>query len=256
MNTLPKALNNSRCVLHIDLDCFYCQVEQVRLNVPSDIPAAVQQWHSLIAVNYPARKAGVQRHSTVDEALKICPNIRFLHVPTYAAGEKEPQYRKKPDRETQKVSLDPYRAASKKIFQIFHKHCDKLQKIGLDEAFMDVTATVNKRLRAYIAENPQMLEKLEDEECGIELDWNTVGITLETEEEEDKKLKDNQYWSKTTWRDLQLFIGAKLAADIRKEIFDTLNYTCSAGNMFLVYLKSYPNKFRYCSLQDSSQIML
>ncbi|RCI02085.1 DNA-directed DNA polymerase eta rad30 [Rhizopus stolonifer] len=221
MTTLPQALEGSRCILHIDL-------EQVRLGISSEVPAAVQQWHSLIAVNYPARKAGVQRHCTVNDAKELCPDIQFLHVPTYAAGEKEPKYRENPDRQTQKVSLDPYRAASKKIFQIFHKHCDKLQKIGLDEAFMDVTTTINKRLENFIDQNPQMLEKVNDEECGTKLDWNKVGYVLESKEEEERK-KAELYWSKTTWKDLQLYIGAELAAEIRKEIFDTLGYTCSAG---------------------------
>ncbi|CAO3666820.1 unnamed protein product [Rhizopus stolonifer] len=222
-------MEGSRCILHIHLDCFYCQVEQVRLGISSEVPAAVQQWHSLIAVNYPARKAGVQRHCTVNDAKELCPDIQFLHVPTYAAGEKEPKYRENPDRQTQKVSLDPYRAASKKIFQIFHKHCDKLQKIGLDEAFMDVTTTINKRLDNFINQNPQMLEKINDEECGAELDWSKVGYVLESKEEEERKKESELYWSKITWKDLQLYIGAELAAEIRKEIFDTLSYTCSAG---------------------------
>ena len=32
---------NSRCVVLIDLDCFYAQVEQVRLGIPKDEPLAV-----------------------------------------------------------------------------------------------------------------------------------------------------------------------------------------------------------------------
>jgi DNA polymerase eta len=34
-------LSNSRCVVLIDLDCFYAQVEQVRLGIPKDEPLAV-----------------------------------------------------------------------------------------------------------------------------------------------------------------------------------------------------------------------
>lgn len=33
-----------RVCLHVDLDCFYCQVEQQRLNIPTNVPCAVQQW--------------------------------------------------------------------------------------------------------------------------------------------------------------------------------------------------------------------
>lgn len=76
-----------RVIIHVDLDCFYCksaptavsvrisssavgnwlrqatsltagQVEQKRLNIPTEVPCAVQQWDGLIAVNYAARAAG------------------------------------------------------------------------------------------------------------------------------------------------------------------------------------------------------
>lgn len=34
-----------RVVAHLDLDCFYAQVEMVRLGIPEDKPLAVQQWY-------------------------------------------------------------------------------------------------------------------------------------------------------------------------------------------------------------------
>jgi len=53
-----------------------------RLGVPRDVPFAVQQWQGLIAVNYPARAAGITRHMRVPEALKACPALRLAHVET------------------------------------------------------------------------------------------------------------------------------------------------------------------------------
>lgn len=38
-----------RVILHIDLDCFYAQVESLRLGVGPGVPLAVQQWNNLIA---------------------------------------------------------------------------------------------------------------------------------------------------------------------------------------------------------------
>ena len=38
-----------RVILHLDLDCFYAQVEHNRLKVPLTVPLAVQQWNGLIA---------------------------------------------------------------------------------------------------------------------------------------------------------------------------------------------------------------
>ena len=51
-----------RIICHLDLDCFYCQVEHVRLNIPASEPLAVQQWSSVIAVNYAARACGIIHH--------------------------------------------------------------------------------------------------------------------------------------------------------------------------------------------------
>ena len=46
------------------------QVEQVRLGIPKEQPLAVQQWEGLIAVNYPARAAGIVRHERMSDALQ------------------------------------------------------------------------------------------------------------------------------------------------------------------------------------------
>lgn len=51
----------TRVIIHLDLDCFYAQVEKRRLKIPDGQPVVVQQWGSLLAVNYDARKFGVER---------------------------------------------------------------------------------------------------------------------------------------------------------------------------------------------------
>ena len=57
----------------------------------------------LIAVNYPAREYGISRMNKLDEALKRCPDLKVVHVATYAKGETEPKYWEKPDVKTHKV---------------------------------------------------------------------------------------------------------------------------------------------------------
>ena len=61
-----------RVILHLDLDCFYAQVEHERLKIPHDEPLAVQQWGSLLAVNYAARPFGVTRSLSVRQAILMC----------------------------------------------------------------------------------------------------------------------------------------------------------------------------------------
>jgi DNA polymerase eta len=38
-----------RLIIHVDLDCFYCQVEHLRTGLPYLTPMAVQQWQNVIA---------------------------------------------------------------------------------------------------------------------------------------------------------------------------------------------------------------
>jgi hypothetical protein len=72
-------VNTTRVILHIDLDAFYAQVasasplnlqvEEHRHPELAGRPIAVQQWNSLIAVGYAARKFGVKRFHTPKVAL-------------------------------------------------------------------------------------------------------------------------------------------------------------------------------------------
>lgn len=64
-----------RVIAHVDLDCFYVQVEQRKRPELRGKPAAVVQYNSwkgggLIAVGYEARKFGVKRSMRGDEAKK------------------------------------------------------------------------------------------------------------------------------------------------------------------------------------------
>ncbi|KAI9270751.1 hypothetical protein BDA99DRAFT_502608 [Phascolomyces articulosus] len=226
-NDLPHCLKGSRCIVHIDLDCFFVQVEQVRLGITSDIPAAVQQWKAIIAVNYPARAKGVKRMMTIYAAKDACPDLRLIHVPSYGPNDQEPRYYSNPNRATHKISLDSYREASKRIFNIFNRHCDTIQKIGLDEGYMDLTTKVNQRIiQDYV---PRFLDKLDDVTCDVPINWEELGISVKNEDEIEDDSNNNDQQPKTTWYDLQLAIGANIANQIRKEIFDELHYTCSAG---------------------------
>ncbi|KAG0018713.1 DNA-directed DNA polymerase eta rad30 [Podila clonocystis] len=100
-----------------------------------------------LPVNYAARKFGITRlHHSVFDAKLLCPDLVCAHVATLGPGDSEPDYYPSPSRYTHKVSLDPYRKASAKIFSVFRKHCLNYQKGGLDEVFMDVTDIVNKRI--------------------------------------------------------------------------------------------------------------
>ncbi|KAG0319036.1 DNA-directed DNA polymerase eta rad30 [Dissophora globulifera] len=117
------------------------------LGLSPDIPLVSQQWNAIIAVNYSARKFGITRlHHNVFDAKQLCPELVCAHVATLGPGDSQPDYYPSPSRYTHKVSLDPYRKASAKIFTVFQKFCPKYQKGGLDEVFMDITDIVNQKI--------------------------------------------------------------------------------------------------------------
>ena len=162
-----------RCVLHIDMDCFYCQVEHNRLGIPLEEPLAVVQWAGLIAVNYAARAAGVTRHDKASVAMQKCPKIRLVHVEYIGADGPEgstggagatdaaaaaatppddvsgQQVIGAPtDRNAVKACLERYRTVSSAIFSVLKRHCSACEKGSLDEAYLDVTGLALQAVRA------------------------------------------------------------------------------------------------------------
>lgn len=158
-------------ILHIDLDCFYAQVEALRIGVSLDEPFGVSQWGSILAVSYSARNFGISRMDNVQEAMRKCPAFKWCHTATYAAGDEQPHYYPALEirRETHKVSLATYREASRKIFAVLKSFdADALEKGGTDEAYMNVTSLavsqVNEILQQVRKERGDDEEKKKKEE--------------------------------------------------------------------------------------------
>ncbi|CBZ26810.1 putative DNA polymerase eta [Leishmania mexicana MHOM/GT/2001/U1103] len=137
-----------RCIAHIDMDCFYAQVEAVRLGVDCRVtPLVVAQWGSLIAVNYPARARGVKRFNNVAEAQALCPGLVVALSPSYRMGESVSQYHPHPVQDSYKISLEPYRHASRQVFSILAATPGiQVEKGSIDEAYIDVTEAARREL--------------------------------------------------------------------------------------------------------------
>jgi len=221
-----------RVITHIDLDAFYAQCEMVRLGVSKDQPLAVQQWQGLIAVNYPAREFGIGRHCNVAEAKKLCPTLIAQHVATWKEGDEKWAYHDDAAAHigTHKVSLDPYRLESRKILAIIHAclpaHQQKVEKAGIDEVFVDLSAQIHAIMLERFPElaNPppydDPTEKLPLPSITA-LDWqadNLVDLDDADDETDDPD-----------WDDVAILIGAELVRDIRAEVYAKLGYTSSAG---------------------------
>lgn len=127
--------DHHRFVVLVDMDCFYCQVEEKLQPELCGQPVAVVQyteWNgggAIIAVNYAARAAGVTRHMRSAEATQTCPNIRLVLVPS-AHG---------------KADLGRYREAGKEVAAVLQTFTPLVERASVDEAYMDITRNVRER---------------------------------------------------------------------------------------------------------------
>ncbi|KAI0926251.1 hypothetical protein AcV5_008760 [Taiwanofungus camphoratus] len=253
-----------RVVALCDSDAFYAACEQVRLGIDPLLPLVVQQWDSLIAVNYPARKFGITRMEKIKEARKKCPELVVVHVATYREGEKEPGYWENPDTLTHKVSLDHYRRESMKIIKIFQEGLPtgEIEKASIDEAFIDFTRPVRDEI---LHRYPHLAQVPPDAPNGADsplpppplILWDGLGtvipvnplssgsstdkLDLGTQDSDpasgDGVIDDDD--ELTTWHDVALSIAAELMGKMREDIRTKLGYTTSAGiarNKFLAKL--------------------
>ncbi|MCJ1356843.1 MAG: DNA-directed DNA polymerase eta rad30 [Icmadophila ericetorum] len=205
----------------------------VRLNLPEDQPLAVQQWSGLIAVNYPARNFGIGRFLDLAEAKKLCPNIILQHVATWREGDERWAYHTDAFSQaaTHKVSLDPYRKESRRIFACIRDvlpppPVQRVEKASVDEMFMDLSSQVHSILLERYPEldgpapYDDLTENLPRPPTTV-IDWDTDAlIDLDNTETEDDD---------PDWDDIVMSIGSEIIRRVRAAIRERLKYTCSAG---------------------------
>ena len=193
-----------RVICHLDLDCFYCQVEHIRIGIASTEPLAVQQWNAVIAVNYPARSYGVKRGMTVKEVRAKCPTIHLIHVELVGNNSISPTT-KTPSASTSKVSLERYRLASESIMSIFQRFSPLCERASIDEAYLDLTERVNA----------PSFDSLDDDSLAVDEDQLTTvdGSTLKGYNQEEIIFRR----------------AAMIVYQLRETVRQELGYTVSAG---------------------------
>ncbi|KAK4476999.1 hypothetical protein RD792_016201 [Penstemon davidsonii] len=116
------AANQKSAIIHIDMDCFFVSV--VIRNHPDLLDKPVAVCHSdnargaaeISSANYPARDHGVKAGMFVKDARTRCPQL--VIVP---------------------YDFGAYEKVADQFYEILHKHCDKVQAVSCDEAFLDVS---------------------------------------------------------------------------------------------------------------------
>lgn len=114
-----------RVIVHLDMDCFYAQVEMIRNPELREKPLGVQQKSFVITCNYVARNLGVSKCMSIRDAKERCPQLVLV------SGE----------------DLTHYREMSYKVTGLLEEFSAQVERLGFDENFIDITELVEKRLR-------------------------------------------------------------------------------------------------------------
>ncbi|NP_001122409.2 polymerase (DNA directed) iota isoform X1 [Nasonia vitripennis] len=213
------SIEHPRSIVHIDVDYFYAQVEMMRHPEFQGKPLGVQQKNIVVTCNYEARAFGVKKCMLIEEALRLCPSLILVK------GE----------------DLTPYRRMSAKILELLHQFTSSVEKLGLDENFIDVTSVVNE-YTTRIGNNSKSSQH----------DENTTReeSTFVQQEDMDHCMPVGKIFSTPEEEcpcgcHTRLAVASSIAMDMRSKILNELGLTCSAGiahNKLLAKLGGAVNK--------------
>lgn len=132
-----------RKILHLDLDAFFCAVEE--LKDPSlagkafAVGGSANHRGVISTCSYPARKFGVHSAMPTGQAMKLCPQLLLI-----SGFHSE------------------YSAKSREVMAIVNQLTGLVEQVSVDEAFMDVTdlpedgETIARRLQAEVLEKTSL----------------------------------------------------------------------------------------------------
>ncbi|MCH8486704.1 MAG: DNA polymerase IV [Candidatus Cyclonatronum sp.] len=125
-----------RLYLHLDMNCFYAQVEQVSYDLQG-LPLVVGGWRKpdgtargIVATSsYEARKFGIKTGMSAFEAVQLCPYVVFMQV-----------------------HYEKYQAISRQIREVLDSYAADVEAYSMDEYFLDLTFMIrqsDEKLRRY-----------------------------------------------------------------------------------------------------------
>lgn len=149
---------SKRLYLHMDMNCFYAQVEQRAYNLYG-FPVAMGGWRKpdgtprgiVATASYEARKLGIKTAMSAFEAHQICPYLVFFQI-----------------------DYDRYKGISRELKAIMDNFAPDVEKYSMDEYFMDITH-IRKHGRAAILDFVRRLKRAIYDELGLVC---SVGVAL------------------------------------------------------------------------------
>ena len=126
-----NSAENSRIIVHCDLDAFFAAVETLHHDLDPTIPLIIgsdpKQGRArgiVSTCNYPARKYGIHSAMPIGEAWRRCPGKPYGNA-IYISGTR-----------------GLYSRASRKVMEILKPPAGKFEKASIDEAYLDITDSV------------------------------------------------------------------------------------------------------------------
>ena len=113
---------------HLDMDAFYVSVELQRRPELRGLPVVVAGSGPRAVVttaSYEARRYGIFSATPAERARRLCPDAVFIP----------------PD-------FEGYRARSKEVMAVLKRHVERVEVVGLDEAYLDLTGLHRHRSAA------------------------------------------------------------------------------------------------------------
>ena len=229
-------------ILHFDLDCFYTQVERRRLSVPKETPVAVVQWGSLLSVDYEARKRGISRKSSVEEAQEqgvLCVHSQVIDI---VSGSKYPEGPLPGMNQSRmKSCLARYRDASEEVMGLVKDMLPNgavFERASIDEAYVDLTkwSSDDTAWKAFIDQSSDN-ELLGSQTSSI-IDSFLPTQSAEQESSDPPKVGErhpfeaNPLWFGSTFslpNDTQILRGGWLGQKIRQRMHSELGFHLTVG---------------------------
>jgi DNA polymerase-4 len=113
-------MSESRQIIHLDLDAFFCAVEEQLdpslRGVPFAVGGSPEGRGVVSSASYAARVFGIHSAMPMAQAIKACPKLVVISS-----------------------HFGDYREASQKVMMRLWEYSDRVEQISIDEAFVDVT---------------------------------------------------------------------------------------------------------------------